>query len=747
MQDGNTLKNRVNRQPTLHEYGMFAMKMKLVDDYAIHFPIAVCQPLNADFDGDTCALQLVPEEAAQDTYEKMSPRFVNVYKKNNKPIYPFNLETLNGLNVATEVTPDDPKDIEEPRYFYNDYATLLKDVEVEKKIKIGTPIVFTGKLGGVDFKEKKTTYGRLRISKILETDLDKTKILDSPTEAIRAKSAGKLSEWMNGDPKGVEKRLALQKFALRAVTLAGVVTFDYKTLFVDTNTDLYKEICKVADSKDYTDQQKIAILTEKYAAYEKEIESKFSEDLKVELDRAGKIKLSSISALNMPQLILSGVDEIPIITRGSLLQGYSEKDMIYHSVENRSLQSIKQSGTPTSGWLTRQITFILNSFVYHEGVDVNNPGILLPRYKAGGRTAPDGTLYPEKNIKATAESENDLVPVRSIISKNTGDLSTVTPDLIGTKFKDLTDGTAIGLSFATSLTEGSTQSALGLKHGGHERILDKSFYLKAPEKCDFREEGTWLYLKSKKGELKYPRPINFVNVGKDKFEKGESVGVAYQTVSPISQVNTLIDFIGARRSAGSRYYEKDTVIISDCYAYEDGVINYVEEGGSIVEVRIGSKSYQYNPKCIYYYPEGSQVKKFDRICSGVVNMSRVISGLGNNLSDIYLIFRKQFLTISDKDFQKTGVSSLSGTQEELIELLFRGLTLIEYDPKKLEIESIEYKGSQRSITSRNSFFTVLSYGYGSQVVNRAIKGEIELTGDIMAETVLGLLLNNKLDEK
>lgn len=47
MQDGNTLKNRVNRQPTLHEYGMFAMKMKLVDDYAIHFPIAVCQPLNA----------------------------------------------------------------------------------------------------------------------------------------------------------------------------------------------------------------------------------------------------------------------------------------------------------------------------------------------------------------------------------------------------------------------------------------------------------------------------------------------------------------------------------------------------------------------------------------------------------------------------------------------------------------------------------------------------------------------------
>jgi hypothetical protein len=42
--------------------------------------------------------------------------------------------------------------------------------------------------------------------------------------------------------------------------------------------------------------------------------------------------------------------------------------------------------------------------------------------------------------------------------------------LIGKKFK-FTDGAAIGLSFATSLTEGTTQSALGLKHGGHRLYL------------------------------------------------------------------------------------------------------------------------------------------------------------------------------------------------------------------------------------------------------------------------------------
>ena len=80
-----------------------------------------------------------------------------------------------------------------------------------------------------------------------------------------------------------------------------------------------------------------------------------------------------------------------------------------------------------------------------------------------GRTAPDGKVYPDKPI--ARESEAELVPVRSIITKKDGDLSTITPDLIGKKFKDFTDGAAIGLSFATGFSESTTQAALGLKHG------------------------------------------------------------------------------------------------------------------------------------------------------------------------------------------------------------------------------------------------------------------------------------------
>jgi len=345
--------NRVNRQPSLYEYAILAMKIRLVDDYTIHYPIAVCEPLNADFDGDTVSIQLVPEEIADDIYRKMSPRYVTFYKKNQKPIPSINHETLNGLAVATEWTPEDPEELKNPRHTFEDYTSLLKAVEIDKSIKIGTPIRFSGKAGDVEFKDKITTYGRVRISKIIGKDIDDLEFTKnsekdkySPYTRFNAKAAVKLSAYLCDFPEdGVEKRHELQKFCLRAVTLAGVVTFDWKTLFVDCmSSESYKELCKIADSTELTDQQKLCLLTDKYEKYEKEVEESFSEDLKDELNRAGRVKISSISSLNMPQLIISGINEKPVITRGNLLAGYGEKDMIYHAIENRSLQDIKNSG-------------------------------------------------------------------------------------------------------------------------------------------------------------------------------------------------------------------------------------------------------------------------------------------------------------------------------------------------------------------------------------------------------------------
>lgn len=200
-------------------------------------------------------------------------------------------------------------------------------------------------------------------------------------------------------------------------------------------------------------------------------------------------------------------------------------------------------------------------------------------------------------------------------------------------------------------------------------------------------------------------------------------------------------------SDGTRYFEKDNIIVSDCYAYEDGVIRYVENKNGDIEVWIGNTQYDYSPVSTYYFQDGAEVKKFQRICSGVVNMNHVIPGMKNNINDIYLIFRKQFYTLTDGGFVSTGLSDLHATQEELIELLFTGLTSVEIDPDTNKIDQIQYLGTQSGVLNKKSFYTVLSYGYSSRVVSRALKGDLNLSGDVMTETILGLLLNNTLDEK
>lgn len=117
---------------------------------------------------------------------------------------------------------------------------------------------------------------------------------------------------------------------------------------------------------------------------------------------------------------------------------------------------------PLGGYVNRQISFLLNNFTFSkEGEDKDNEGLLIPRYAATGRTAPNGKVYPAVQV----EDENKLVPVRSIVKKRTGNVNVITPDLLSKRFltASFPDGSAIGLSAGTSFSESTTQSILGLK--------------------------------------------------------------------------------------------------------------------------------------------------------------------------------------------------------------------------------------------------------------------------------------------
>ena len=391
--------------------------------------------------------------------------------------------------------------------------------------------------------------------------------------------------------------------------------------------------------------------------------------------------------------------------------------------------------------LTRQLSFLMNNFKYELGEDPDNSCILMPRYRAGGRVSPDGKRYPDRELKP---NEDELVPVKSIITKSK-DFDIVTPDCISLRYKDLTPGSGIGASFGTSLTEAITQSALGLKHGGHERVISEEGYLFAPKACKVKEDGKFLILECNSGsDLIYPRPENLVLGLSDTFKAGDIIGTAYNTSSPIIKLNSLIKLMKATGSRGKRYFEKDNVLVSECYAYKDGVIHYKEDKNKDIVVEIGGDRYQYNPLCMYYFPDGAEVKKYQRICSGVVDMPRVIKRLGNNIQEIYVIFRRQFYTLQESSYVKEGLSP-SSLQEELCEMLFISLINVIRDGK--QIQDIEYLGTNSGIMNSNSFYTMMSYGYSSRVIQKTMRGETEIKDDIMTQTILPLILLNKLDEK
>ena len=194
----------------------------------------------------------------------------------------------------------------------------------------------------------------------------------------------------------------------------------------------------------------------------------------------------------------------------------------------------------------------------------------------------------------------------------------------------------------------------------------------------------------------------------------------------------------------SRYYEKDDVLISDCYSYEAGEIHYfIDADTDEIQVKIGNDYYDYSPESIYFFPEGSSIKKHQRFCNGVCNIRKVTSDL-NDPREVYDIFRKQIYESSSGDYANTGIIGDGDNNEEIVEVTFASLTHTSISDEGKR--DIDYMGVRGGIMDNDSFYTLLSYGYSGKVVNRALKGDIELKDDSSTRIVLGLLLNGGIDK-
>ena len=69
-----------------------------------------------------------------------------------------------------------------------------------------------------------------------------------------------------------------------------------------------------------------------WTEYQKEIAASFSDDLKAELSMANRVKLDSIVDMVSPALIVSGVEEKPVVLRKTLLTGLTEDQYHRHAI-------------------------------------------------------------------------------------------------------------------------------------------------------------------------------------------------------------------------------------------------------------------------------------------------------------------------------------------------------------------------------------------------------------------------------
>ena len=130
----------LNRAPTLHRLSVEAFQPRLIEGLAIQIPALVCQPFNADFDGDQMAVHLpLTEEAQRESQNRMLASLGLLKPADGDPVMLPRKDMILGIYWLTM---DISSEREEAEYkvFANDKEVILaldnKKVTFQEKIKL-----------------------------------------------------------------------------------------------------------------------------------------------------------------------------------------------------------------------------------------------------------------------------------------------------------------------------------------------------------------------------------------------------------------------------------------------------------------------------------------------------------------------------------------------------------------------------------------------------------------------------------
>lgn len=265
------------------------------------------------------------------------------------------------------------------------------------------------------------------------------------------------------------------------------------------------------------------------------------------------------------------------------------------------------------------------------------------------------------------------------------------------------------------------------KHGGNLFNLDPDDKLIALEDGKLELTDDWIILHGKSGQdYKYPRGNNFVQNYSpgDNYKKGSPLGRNYHAVTPAYRLDSVIKLCLARTTNGTKSFSNNLKLTSECYCIKDGIIKYTIGSDGLTKVTIGDEEYAYNPDCIYKFPDGAKVKKYDRICTGTLDMKSMIYKVTDYV-DLFYFFRNQFNELMD------------GISPELIEFIYVILT-------KKQDDHVEMKSVMQTIHGSDSFFKSLAFGDARKSFEKIGYEGIDFVADPITSVILSLIVNNEI---
>lgn len=730
---GGTYKGKyviINRQPSLHEYSMMCCKVELTNDYTLGLPLELCAPLGGDFDGDTICWYVVKDELTDICIDRMSPSRMILQKKSHLPFFMPEQDILSGLIIATRIR-------KEKKLMNFD---SVEDAEAYRKenpdkLKIQSLITIDG---------KETTIGREILGHYFNVDLtdyleNYIGYYDQPAKKDDHLSLtsnnivplyAKLAELEESDR--VHRITKIREFAEKVGTIYGVTPLTLEDMSkVTANSKNLDMIRKIAKDDKLSQNEKNVAMRDYFNKYKSELSNRLNKELPdvvQRLNETAKSKLDQLMELASYQINVDLFGNVSI-AETTMINGMSENDFQNHVIENRAIFGIKNTGTPESGYLTRQFVFLAFNYKFKTGEDKKNTGIWIHANEADGRTLMDGTRF-----HVSDPNDSTKIMVRSLVStsKSYPD-HTITPDLLSNpEIYDYSHGDNIGVSMITSLTEGLTQGALKLKHGGYLKIMYIGSQLKAPYDCELDDSGEFFLQVKELGSERvrtYLKPSNWVKSfsPRDQYKEGDILGYAYMVATPVSHLDAVIHFIKARGVNVKKHYERNTILFSQCYCVEDGKAHFTIEDNE-PKLSIGGVSYEINRNCMYNIYDGQDVKELQRICNGTLDIRYIFDYYKKDKINPYYYFRDQFNVL------------MPGITNELLELLYV------LNISRNENDEIFVDGIISSIHEKSSFYTELAFQDARKSFMKVDYEGVDMGNDPMTQMVLPLLLNNSLDK-